>query len=176
MKYNISIIVLITFLITVSCGQNKTTVKRKTENDIEKTWGQFLNTVQTANKQVFKKISNSKINCYYCIENTVIEQEELAVFRETDTLWYDKIYDDLVYIPIDRFIKDDFDIIFDASFLKILKEKEPKFSKNRIDGIDYYEILVTTTEPTEFHEGGQHSFQFIEIDGLWKFNEIGTIP
>lgn len=42
--------------------------------------------------------------------------------------------------------------------------------------MEYYEILVTTTEPTLNHEGEQHNFQFKKINGKWKFNELELIP
>ena len=95
---------------------------------------------------------------------------------ETDTDWYNKLYDDLILIPIDCFIKDDFDLIFDDGFVEILKDSNYNWHKREIEGIEHYELLVTTTETTATHEGGQHHFQFKKVNGKLLLNEIGTIP
>ena len=132
--------------------------------------------IESNQRKGFKKISSESIRCCLCLENTYTEQREIEILRENDSLWYDKIYEALIYIPIDSFVKKDFDLIFNPEFVKILKENKTIFYKRVIEGIEYYEILVTTTEPTLDHEGRQHSFQFIKVNGEWKFNGIGTIP
>ncbi|WP_062056300.1 hypothetical protein [Aquimarina longa] len=164
-------------LITLSCSQQKKKSEKKhSENEISQTWDDFLKIISSNDKIKFKEISNTSIRCYLCLENTSSEQEELEILRKTDSLWYDKIYDDKIYIPIDSFIANEFDLIFNSEFVAILKTKTTKFHKREIDGIEYYEILVTTTDPTITHEGGQHSFQFKKVSKKWKFNDIGTIP
>ncbi|WP_165748515.1 hypothetical protein [Cellulophaga sp. Z1A5H] len=144
--------------------------------EIKKTWNSFLKAVEKKERRTFKGLSKTKIRCYPCLENTTEEQAYIAQLQETDTLWYDTIYEDLIYVPIDRFIAQDFDLFFNPDFVKLLKERETIFYKQDLDGVFYWEILVTTTEPTLFHEGGQHHFRFEKCDDGWKLNEIGTIP
>lgn len=174
MKNRTHIILLITLFVIFSCKKDHK--NEYDENKISKTWNNFLNVLDPNKKKDFKELSDKKIRCYLCLENTITEQNEIAFLRDNDSLWYDKIYDDLIYIPIDNFVENDFDLIFNSVFVKTLKEKKTIFNERIIDGIEYYEVLVTTTEPTLNHEGGQHSFQFKKIDGKWKFNEIETIP
>ncbi|WP_271769877.1 hypothetical protein [Aquimarina algiphila] len=146
------------------------------ENGIEKTWENFLTIVQEKDKAAFKEVSSKTIRCYLCLENTLADQKELDAKRESDPDWYNQLYDKDIYIPIDRFINEDFDLIFNPEFVSILKEKKTIFYKNDNEEVELYEVLVTTTEPSAEHEGGQHSFQFIKKKGDWKLREIGTIP
>lgn len=139
--------------------------KEISKKEITQTWNSFLNSLSTNNKKAFIELSNNQIRCYDCLENTLIEEKELENMRESDSLGYDKIYDSLIYVPINDFVKNDFDLIFNPEFVKILKEKKTTFHKNTIDNVEYYEVLVTTTEPTLDHEGGQHSFQFKKVNG-----------
>ncbi len=177
MKNRMYIIILTIILTFFSCNRIKKDTKNEfRKSEISQTWNDFLNILESSREKDFKELSSEKIRCYLCLENTNTEQKEMEILRENDSLWYDKIYDDLIYIPIDSFVKKDFDLIFNLEFVKILKENETIFHKRIIDGIEYYEILVTTTKPTIGHEGGQHNFQFKKINGKWKFNEIGTIP
>ena len=177
MKNRTYIIILNIILISFSCNRIKKDAKNGLRNnEISQTWNNFLNIIESNNGKHFKELSSKKIRCYLCLENTNTEQKEMEILRENDSLWYHKIYDDLIYIPIDSFVKKDFHLIFNPEFVKILKENETIFHKKIIEGIEYYEILVTTTEPTLGHEGRQHNFQFKKINGEWKFNEIGTIP
>ena len=62
------------------------------------------------------------------------------------------------------------------SFITTLKEKKTVYHKNNIDDVNYYEVLVTTTNPTYNHEDGQHNFQFKKVNGKWVLNKISTIP
>lgn len=177
MKNTTYIVTIIITLISVSCNGNKKDAKiGLVKNEISQTWDNFLNVIESNNRKDFKELSNEKIKCYLCLENTNTEEKEIRILRENDSLWYNKIYDDLIYIAIDSFVKQDFDLIFNPEFVKILKENETKFHKRFIEGIEYYEILVSTTEPILGYEGGQYNFQFKKINGEWKFNEIGTIP
>lgn len=177
MKIKIVTITLLIVAIFYSCSKSKKEDQSSlVENTIEETWKEFLILVQNKDKTAFKEMSNITIRCYLCLENTLAEQKELESKRESDPNWYDKLYDEDIYIPIDRFVKEDFDLIFNSEFVSILKEKKTVFFKNENEGTELYEVLVTTTEPSIDHEGGQHNFQFIKKNGKWKLNEIGTIP
>jgi len=177
MKNRTYIIILTITLTFFSCNRIKKNTKNEfRKSEISETWNDFLNILESNREKDFIELSSEKIRCYLCLENTDFERKEMEILRESDSLWYDKIYDDLIYIPIDSFVKKDFDLIFNPEFVKILKENETIFHKRIIDGIEYYEVLVTTTKPTSSHEGGQHNFQFKKNNGKWKFNEIGTIP
>lgn len=151
-------------------------IKKSSVNKEFPAWNIFLEKVSSKNKQQFKEISNSKIRCYLCLENTASERKKLDNFRDTDSLWHKKLYDDLIYIPIDSFLQNDFDLFFTKQFVEVLKKGKTVFSKVKRDGFEYCEVLVTTTEPTASFEGGQHAFQFKKIEGIWKFNGISTIP
>ncbi len=177
MKIKTVTTILLIVTILYSCSKSKKEDQSLlVEKTIEKTWVEFLTIVQEKDKTAFKEISSDRIRCYLCLENTLAEQKELESKRESDPNWYDQLYDKDIYIPIDRFVKEDFDLIFSSEFVSILKEKKTIFYKREDRKTEVYEVLVTTTEPSAEHEGGQHNFQFIKKKGGWKLSEIGTIP
>lgn len=163
-------------LISVSCKDYKNANDQPENAEIEKTWHQFLEVVESGNKEKFLDFAASEIRCYECLENTPTEQRQLESLSEKDSLWYDKLYDDLIYIPADSFVKKDLNRFFTPSFLKILRLNETIYHHLNEDEMEIYEILVTTIEPTDEHEGMQHSFQFQKINGKWKFSEVSSIP
>ncbi|WFO17399.1 hypothetical protein M601_006805 [Cellulophaga baltica 4] len=85
-------------------------------------------------RRSFKDLSKSKIRCYPCLENTPEEQAYIAQLHETDTLWYDTIYEDLIYVPVDTFISQDFDLFFNPGFVTLLKRKRNYFLQTRLGG------------------------------------------
>lgn len=151
-------------------------VKQSPVNNNFTAWNNFLKIVSTQNKESFKDISSSKIRCYLCLENTIEEQKELVTLRNKDSLWYEKLYSDLIFIPIDSFLKNDFDLLFNKKFVETLKNEKTTFSIIEREGVEYCEVLVTTTQPTPFFEGGQHGFQFKKVDTIWMLTAIYTIP
>lgn len=172
MKISLSFFLLLT-ITAVSCQQEK----KASGDDVSVMWASFLSDLTTEDKEAFKDASAETIRCYDCLENTPSEVQHMNLLRENDSLWYSKIYDDLIYIPIDSFIANDYDILFNPNFINILKENETIISSEETNGVTYAHILVTTTLPTAFFEGAQHIFSFVKNeDDVWKLNEIGTIP
>lgn len=150
--------------------------KDKKQSEIENTWSGFLDVVEQKDKNGFRNFSGDTIRCYLCLENTEHEQKVLEFLRENDSAWYDKLYDEKIFIPVNKFIEEDFDLFFNKEFVDILKKGETIYFQREIDTSDIYEVLVTTTEPTLTHEGGQHTFQFRKINGGYKLVEISTVP
>jgi len=144
--------------------------------DISQTWQQFLTTISTKDKLAFKKLSDTTINCYECLENTTEELNAINHMRMNDSTWYERIYEDMIYVPIADFITDDFDLIFTPSLVKILKSKKPIFNRNDIDKSIISEVLITGIEPNEEFEGMQYVFAFKMINGVLKFTQLNTIP
>lgn len=162
--------IFLTLIVFSSCK------KDKKQSEIESTWSGFLEVVEQKDKNGFRKFSSDTIRCYLCLENTEHERKVLQFLRENDSAWYDKLYDEKIFIPVNKFIEEDFDLFFTDEFVDILKNNETIYSQREIDAADVYEVLVTTTEPTLDHEGGQHTFQFRKINGGYKLVEISTVP
>jgi len=167
------LVALLLTITSVSCQQEK----KASGDDVSVIWASFLSDLTVEDKEAFKEASVETIRCYDCLENTPSEVQHMNLLRENDSLWYSKIYDDLIYIPIDTFIANDYDILFNSNFINILKENETIISSEETNGVTYAHILVTTTLPTAFFEGAQHIFSFVKNeDDVWKLNGIGTIP
>ena len=167
------LVALLLTITSVSCQQEK----KASGDDVSVMWASFLSDLTTEDKEAFKEASAETIRCFDCLENTPSEVQHMNLLRENDSLWYSKIYDDLIYIPIDSFIANDYDILFNTTFINVLQENETVISSEKTNGVTYAHILVTTTLPTAFFEGAQHIFSFVKNeDDVWKLNEIGTIP
>ncbi|WP_164674188.1 hypothetical protein [Maribacter litoralis] len=167
------LVALLLTITSVSCQQEK----RAADDDVTVMWASLLSDLAAEDKEAFKEASAETIRCYDCLENTPSEVQHMNLLRENDSLWYSKIYEDLIYIPIDSFIANDYDTLFNPKFVKILQENETIISSEETNGVTYAHILVTTTLPTAFFEGAQHIFSFVKNeDDVWKLNEIGTIP
>ena len=171
--------IFIISLITICISSCK---KEEKSDEIQLRWQGFLDVLKQKNVTEFKEYASDTIRCYMCIENTEHERKVIEYLRDNDSTWYDKIYDEKIYLPINKFIEEDFDLIFTEDFVELLKNSETIFSKREFDEYGVatsnggYEILVTTTKPTLGHEGGQHDFSFKKINGKYILSEISTIP
>ena len=171
--------IFLTLLITAhifSChGQANEQNQEEHDQDKEilQNWQQFLAAIEHRDIPKIKTLLSDKIRCYECLENTPSEQKEMEYLRDSIENWYDKIYNDLVYIPKDIFVNEELELLFTKEFITILKTRKTLFSRKGENG---YVVLVTTVEPMAGHEGMQHSFHFKKTKSGYVFEEIGTIP
>ena len=132
------IFLLIILMPLSSCKKERITLQFGSPDvEISKTWAAFLNAIESGDKSKFEALSDKTIRCYDCLDNTQAEQDRLNTMRDTDSLWYDKIYEDMVNVPINLFLEQDFDLIFNPEFIKALKEKETTYFKRELDGLEY---------------------------------------
>jgi hypothetical protein len=115
-------------------------------SEIVKTWNNFKSVVESRDCNQFNSVSAKTINCYMCLENTDEEITALNQFKESNPNWYDKLYDEKVFISPAQFCKNDLAIIFNKSLMPILRTGKTIYSKNQQEEATYYEILVTTTQ------------------------------
>ena len=142
-------------------------------------WKVFLKAISTNDLKEIRNLSAERIRCLFCLDNTEEEEREIENFKTTEPDWYEKLYDDKVYIPISKFCKQDLPIIFTKKFIKKLLDSKPAFAVEDFNGKRIYEVIITTSKPGELfpgHEGGQQLFQFIKINSVLKFWGIDTIP
>lgn len=162
------------FVVSIVCAQQKT--ENVSLKEMKQVWATFLSTLKTKDTLQFKQLSASKIRCYSCLENTPEEEKELTTFRDTEEDWYSALYTTKIYIPVDIFIAEDYNLIFTHNFIVLLVKSETIYVNHAIEAVNYIEVLVTTTKPTKFHEGGQHTFRFVKQNKIWVLDELSTIP
>jgi hypothetical protein len=151
----------------------------KTKNELVKIWKSYLVAAEKKDIKQLKKMSLEKIRCYNCLENTKNEYSALKKLRYTEKNWYEKLYNEMIFIPNEIFYSKDFPIFFTNEFIKKLKVNEVNYNFVKIKNETIYEVLVTTTQPgvvSKEHEGGQHAFQFVIVNKNFKFFGIDTIP
>ena len=174
---------LLLFLCVVSCHQkvmvgpitNNTTIQQ----DIEKTWARFIEAISDNNLNKLRLLATHKIRCFLCVDNTEQESRDLQKFMETDPDWYNKLYDQKIFIPLDKFFNEDVPIIFNKDLIGKMKAAKVNYVERSIEKESFYEIPVATIEPGEFaplDEGVQHVFLFIKTADGYKFTGIDTIP
>ncbi|WBU88283.1 hypothetical protein [Cellulophaga omnivescoria] len=168
------VVLMFLFVVSIVCAQQKT--EDVSLKEMKQVWATFLSTLKTKDTVKFKRLSALKIRCYACLENTPEEEKELTTFRDTEEDWYSALYTTKIYIPVDTFIAEDYNLIFTHNFIGLLVESETIYVNHAIDGVNYIEVLVTTTKPTKFHEGGQHTFRFVKQNKIWVLDELSTIP
>lgn len=142
-------------------------------------WNDFLRHIENNDLTSFRNMSLSKIRCYDCLSNTEVEDKELSKIMNSNDDWHSLIYDKLIFIEIERFIRNDYQLLFTPSFIEILKKAETRYLERVDDNETFIEVLVTTTNPGEVapnHEGGQTVFQFLKVDEGYRFYGITSIP
>ncbi len=147
--------------------------------ELVKVWRVFLKAISTNDLNAIENLSNERIRCLSCLDNTEEEESEIEHFMMAEPDWYEKLYSDKIYIPISKFCKEDFPIIFTKQFIKKLLDSKPGFAVEDFNGKKIYEVIISTTKPGDLfpgHEGGSHLFQFIKINSVLRFWGLDTIP
>ncbi len=142
-------------------------------------WTLFLKHLESGDLNSFHDMSMSHIHCYECLSNTDIEYSQQSEFRATNDNWYSLTYENMIFIAIDDFIANDYQLFFTPSFITTLQNAETHFLERETDKELFLEVLVTTTEPSTvppIHEGGQTVFQFKKMEKGYYFYGITSIP
>lgn len=143
------------------------------------TWKIFLKAVSNDDLKMIRNLSFERIRCLSCVDNTEQEEKEIEEFEATDPDWYNKLYDEKVYIPVNKFCEEDYAIIFTKEFVKRLQDRKPAYAAEIVNKQKIYEVIIPTLQPGELspkHEGCLHLFQFIKTKKGYKFWGIDTIP
>ena len=155
------------------------TLGRSERLALENAWMTFLEAVSKNDIMKIRRISHCSIRCLLCVDNTKEEEKELERFMEREQGWYNKLYAERIFIPIDQFCKNDFPLLFTTAFIEKLKSGKPTFILEQINGEKVYEVLIPTSQPEELargHEGRLHVFQFIKAKNAYKFWGVDTVP
>ena len=171
-------------------------INRITQSDkqFEETWKIFANAVLSGNLNKVKQLSTNCIECSDCVTNTPKEDSLFNDFeKKNPNTWYEKLYSELSYIPIDKFLKEDFTIIFD-SFTKTrlldsskirfhddevnkgMYDKKCIISSNDLKNAKLLEMFVKVVDPSTETEGMDKAFAFIQTKQGYKFCGYSTIP
>lgn len=143
------------------------------------TWKIFLQAVSTRDLNKIRNISVEKIRCLSCVDNTAEEDREIENLQTTNLDWYKKLYEEKVYIPINKFCEEDFPLIFTAEYMRKIQDREPTYAVEDFNDRKIYEVIIPASKPGELaagHEGVLHIFQFVKTNTGYKFWGIDTIP
>jgi hypothetical protein len=175
--------VIVFVFCAASCHQNvpvgPVTNNTAMQQDIEKTWAQFIEAVSENNVNKLKSVATPEIRCLLCLDNTGQESSELQKFMDTDPNWYNKLYDHKIYIPLDKFFTEDVPLIFTKDLIGKMKAGKVK-CVGRSNGKEAFcEVPVAAIEPgraAPADEGVLYLFLFKKTADGYKFSGIDTIP
>ena len=173
---------------------NYETIIDSSDKEFSKTWKEFSNAIIQNDKATFRKLSVECIYCTECVTNTNLEDSLFNIFRENNNeIWYDTLYNRLSFISIDKFIAEDYNIIFTETVQKQLSDNTKMNAlESRIDNIvnipyclkkeltnnypQKKEVLITFNDKLENGEGWQIALDFIKTKDGYKFSSYSTIP
>ena len=147
--------------------------------ELAKTWNIFLEAVAANDLKKLRNMSVERIRCLSCLDNTELEEREIEKFKANDPDWYEKLYAEKIYIPVDTFYREDYPLIFTKQFIRILKDRTARYSAESFHGLKIYGVIIATLKPGELspgHEGCLYIFQFVRAEKEYKFWGIDTIP
>ena len=142
-------------------------------------WKIFRTAMVAGDVSAIKALSCQKIRCLSCVDNTESEEKEMERFMTTEPDWYEKLYTDKIFIPVETFCAQDLPILLTRKLVERMRNAEPAYHAMILDGQRVYEAMIPTAEPGEItpgDEGGLCAFQFIETDQGLKFWGLDTIP
>jgi hypothetical protein len=141
-----------------------------------------------------KQLSANCINCPLCVTDAPEEDSLFEVFRQKNPdTWYDKLYNEMAFIPVDRFLREDFPGIFNTQTKQRLLGK-PKFiihddetvkniyykncmiTPSEIKNAKLFEVFIKIVDPSSKTEGMDAAFAFIKTNHGYKFCGFSTIP
>jgi hypothetical protein len=169
-------------------------IVRQSEKEFEEAWLTFANAVLSGDLNKVKQLSANCIECSSCVTNTPKEDSLFNNFQKKNpNTWHDKLYSELSYIPIDKFLNEDFTIIFNSfTKTKLLDSSKTRFHDDEINKGMYdkkciisntdfkkanlLEMFVKIIVPSTETEGMDKAFAFIQTKQGYKFCGYSTIP
>jgi hypothetical protein len=142
-------------------------------------WNIFRDATAAGDVPAVKALSCQKIRCLSCVDNTEREEKEMERFMSTEPDWYEKLYTDKIFIPVETFCAQDLPILLTRKLADRMRNAEPAYHVMIFNGQRVYEAMIPTAEPGEItpgDEGGLCAFQFIETEQGLKFWGLDTIP
>ena len=166
----------------------------QSDKEFEETWRKFANAVLSGDLNKVKQLSTNCIQCTDCVTNTLKEDSLFNDFeKKNPNTWYEKLYSEFSYIPIDKFLKEDLRIIFDSlTETRLLDSSKIRFhddevnkgmydkkciiSSNDLKNAKLLEMFVKVIDPSTETEGMDKAFAFIQTKQGYKFCGYSTIP
>lgn len=163
-------------------------------DEFQRAWKLFASTVLKQDIKSIKALSTDCIMCSDCVTNTFLEDSLFNKFQnDNPDSWYEKLNNDFRFIPVDRFIKEDLDLIFNKKVKSRLLNKSKLiyidnnhnakvYAKPCVIGttplneLNFKEVFLMIIDSTFKFEGGTWAFDFVKKNGKYKFCGCSTIP
>jgi hypothetical protein len=166
----------------------------ESDEELKRAWSLFSKAILFNDIQALKDLSTDCIRCSACVTNTSSEDSVFTVYRNNNPdTWYDTLYGELSYIPLQIFLEKDLRLLFDANTnSRLLDSSKISFhDDNHNKGLyikeciikpsdsskaDIQEVLLTVIDPSSETEGMQKGFAFVKTEKGYKFCGYSTIP
>ncbi|PZR19634.1 MAG: hypothetical protein DI539_13335 [Flavobacterium psychrophilum] len=146
----------------------KPATKQATEwDELDKTFVAFIKALENKDKTTFDNIALVQVDCAECPGSG--EQGDITHYVPSD-VFYITVAEDFKLSPVYKALANR-GYAFNSMVLKGFK---PKFIRDGSDSKDLkvYEVWVPTYKPNELskgHPGSSHAFQFVKVNGEFRF-------
>ena len=135
-------------------------------DELDKTFISFFKALETQDKQTFSSITLKMVDCAECPASG--EADDVTHFVASE-IFYITVASDFKKSPVYKaLIKRGY-----AFSSMVLKDFKPAFlPKDAPRDLKVYEVWVQTYKPDEIskgHKGTSHAFQFVKVNGVFKF-------
>ena len=139
-----------------------------------KTMNEFVKAIETKNSQILKQLSLSQIDCSFCIDiDSMDNYPDNIVPIEA---FINMALSNFINSPLHKAFKKN---RIRAYTLKIRNYKPRNLPKKYGEHFTRFNVTIQTYLQDEWvkgHEGQSHTFEFIKIDGKYKFYGLSSIP
>lgn len=171
-------LILCMLVITIANAQKKAPAKQKTESKkdwdaLDITFAGLIKAIEKNDKPAFMANSLKQIDCQDCKGKPDFNEQGSAV---TADVFYTDISKNFSTSPVyQAIIKKGY-----TFSIAVIKDFHPKYlPKDYPKDLKLYEVWVPTylkNELSKGHPGTSHAFQFIKINGQFKFYGLVSIP
>ncbi len=158
---------------------------------MQKSWSAFAQAVKNNNLPAVKAMATECIYCNYCLYNTDKENQVFVdSMKKNPDGWTAKITSQLQYLPVDKFMKEDFADIFAAETKAKMADKAAiTFHNGNANRKTYNKLCISSriiSSNPNFVEvvinnpsskpGLNRTFTFIETKAGYKFCGFSIVP
>lgn len=157
------------FLTAFAGAQNKGNTPAKDWDQLDKAFIALVDALQKNDKAAFMAISRPQVDCQDCINSTESESEGYFV---PAGIFFEKLSKDFTKSPV-------YKAMVTRGYLFSAMEIKTPSKGGRTGLLKVYEVWVDTylrNEWAEGHEGTSHKFQFVKVNGQFKFYGLTSIP
>ena len=174
--------------------QTRSDASTTSDKKLHLAWSDFRKAIKAKDISALRRLSTDCILCSDCLTNTAEEDAMIDKLKiDNPETWYGSIYDSLSFIPFNKFLKEEYPLVFDSLLranmyvdaLVSFYDSDHNLQRHLHSCIKFNldlknpklrEVLVQLSGPSLKHEGATAALAFIETKNTYLFCGYSTIP